>query len=168
MKIYFKAKVWWCRTLIPVLRRQRRVDFCDLQSKFQDRQGFTEKPCLEKKQFFFFKKSILKYPIYLYMCGRLCMQTMAHVCKSEENLGDSVSLLTWVLRIPLYQAWSWWQALLPRAISLALHTIFMKKIPQQQQVDQRQFHMMYTDLASTHWVSFPCELFHVCEGMWKP
>jgi hypothetical protein len=40
--------------LIPVLRRQRRVDLCKfeglpgLQSKFQDSQGYPEKPCLRK------------------------------------------------------------------------------------------------------------------------
>jgi hypothetical protein len=39
--------------LIPALGRQRQVDFWvggqpDLQSKFQDSQGSTEKPCLEK------------------------------------------------------------------------------------------------------------------------
>jgi hypothetical protein len=39
--------------LIPALGRQRQVDFCvrgqpGLQSEFQDSQGYTEKPCLEK------------------------------------------------------------------------------------------------------------------------
>jgi hypothetical protein len=39
--------------LIPAFRRQRQVDFRvrgqpGLQSKFQDSQGYTEKPCLEK------------------------------------------------------------------------------------------------------------------------
>jgi hypothetical protein len=41
--------------LIPALGRQRQVDFWvrgqpDLQSEFQDSQGYTEKPCLEKKK----------------------------------------------------------------------------------------------------------------------
>jgi hypothetical protein len=40
-------------TFIPALRRQRQVDFWvqgqpGLQSEFQDSQGYTEKPCLEK------------------------------------------------------------------------------------------------------------------------
>ena len=44
---------WWHMPLIPALRRQRQVDFWvqgqpGLQSKFQDSQGYTEKPCLEK------------------------------------------------------------------------------------------------------------------------
>jgi hypothetical protein len=39
--------------LIPALGRQRQVDFWvrgqpGLQSEFQDSQGYTEKPCLEK------------------------------------------------------------------------------------------------------------------------
>jgi hypothetical protein len=44
---------WWCTPLIPALGRQRQVDFWvrgqpGLQSEFQDSQGYTEKPCLEK------------------------------------------------------------------------------------------------------------------------
>jgi hypothetical protein len=40
---------------IPALGRQRQVDFWvrgqpGLQSEFQDSQGYTEKPCLEKKK----------------------------------------------------------------------------------------------------------------------
>jgi hypothetical protein len=44
----------WQRTpLIPALKRQRQMDFRvrgqpGLQSEFQDSQGYTEKPCLEK------------------------------------------------------------------------------------------------------------------------
>jgi hypothetical protein len=39
--------------LIPALGRQRQADFCvrgqpGLQNEFQDGQGYTEKPCLEK------------------------------------------------------------------------------------------------------------------------
>jgi hypothetical protein len=39
--------------LIPALGRQRQADFCvrgqpGLKSEFQDSQGYTEKPCLEK------------------------------------------------------------------------------------------------------------------------
>jgi hypothetical protein len=44
---------WWCMPLIPALGRQRQADFWvrgqpGLQSEFQDSQGYTEKPCLEK------------------------------------------------------------------------------------------------------------------------
>jgi hypothetical protein len=41
--------------LIPALRRQRQVDFCEFKailvyrSKFQDSQGYTEKTGLENK-----------------------------------------------------------------------------------------------------------------------
>jgi hypothetical protein len=44
---------WWPTPLIPALWRQRQADFCvrgqpGLQSEFQDSQGYTGKPCLEK------------------------------------------------------------------------------------------------------------------------
>jgi hypothetical protein len=49
-----RARRWW-HTLIPALGRQRQADFCvrgqpDLQSEFQDSQGYTEKPCLRKNK----------------------------------------------------------------------------------------------------------------------
>jgi hypothetical protein len=47
------AEQWWCMPLIPALGRQRQIDFWvwgkpGLQSEFQDSQGYTKKPCLEK------------------------------------------------------------------------------------------------------------------------
>jgi hypothetical protein len=47
------SRVWWRTPLVPALRRQRQADFWvqsqpGLQSEFQDSQGYTEKPCLEK------------------------------------------------------------------------------------------------------------------------
>jgi hypothetical protein len=44
----------WHTPLIPALRRQRQADFwvqdqLGLQCEFQDRQGYTDKPCLEKQ-----------------------------------------------------------------------------------------------------------------------
>jgi hypothetical protein len=47
------GRVWWCTPLIPAFGRQRKTDFSvrgqpGLQSEFQDSQGYTEKPCLEK------------------------------------------------------------------------------------------------------------------------
>jgi hypothetical protein len=52
---FHQAGRWWCMPLIPALGRQRQVDFWVqgqpvLQSEFQDSQGYTEKPCLEKKK----------------------------------------------------------------------------------------------------------------------
>jgi hypothetical protein len=48
------AGQWWHTPLIPALGRQRHVDLWvwgqpGLQSEFQDSQGYTEKPCLEKQ-----------------------------------------------------------------------------------------------------------------------
>ena len=47
------SQEWWHRPLIPALGRQRQSHFlvqCQpgLQSEFQDSEGYTEKPCLEK------------------------------------------------------------------------------------------------------------------------
>jgi hypothetical protein len=48
------CRAWWLTPLIPALGRQRQVDFWvqgqpGLQSEFQDSQGYTERPCLEKQ-----------------------------------------------------------------------------------------------------------------------
>jgi hypothetical protein len=50
-----KGRAWWRMPLIPALGRQRQADFWvrgqpGLQSEFQDSQGYTEKPCLEKQK----------------------------------------------------------------------------------------------------------------------
>jgi hypothetical protein len=47
------SRAWWLTPLIPALGRQRQEDFwvggqLGLKSEFQDSQGYTEKPCLEK------------------------------------------------------------------------------------------------------------------------
>jgi hypothetical protein len=49
------GRAWWRMPLIPALGRQRQADFLvrgqpGLQSEFQDSQGYTEKPCLEKQK----------------------------------------------------------------------------------------------------------------------
>jgi hypothetical protein len=69
IKILFKAGWWWRMPLIPALGRQRQADFGvrgqpGLQSEFQDSQGYTEKPCLEKPiyiLFNFFKDLFIYY-----------------------------------------------------------------------------------------------------------
>jgi hypothetical protein len=40
------ARQWWCTPLIPALRRQKLEDLCEFKVIW----GYTEKPCLEKKQ----------------------------------------------------------------------------------------------------------------------
>jgi hypothetical protein len=60
--------VWWRTPLIPALGRQRQVNFWvrgqpGLQSEFQDSQGYTEKPCLEKP-----KKKKKKKEWYYFPC----------------------------------------------------------------------------------------------------
>jgi hypothetical protein len=52
-RMRFHAGQWWRTPLIPALERQKQADFWvwgqpGLQSEFQDSQGYTEKPCLEK------------------------------------------------------------------------------------------------------------------------
>jgi hypothetical protein len=44
------SRAWLHTPLIPALGRQRQAvrDQPSLQSEFQDSQGYTEKPCLEK------------------------------------------------------------------------------------------------------------------------
>ena len=51
------AGQWWHMPLMPALGRQGQADFLirgqpDLQSKFQNSQGYTEKPCLKKPNIF--------------------------------------------------------------------------------------------------------------------
>jgi hypothetical protein len=53
-EVSMRAGQWWRTPLIPALGRQRLADFWvwgqpGLQSEFQDSQGYTEKPCLEKQ-----------------------------------------------------------------------------------------------------------------------
>jgi hypothetical protein len=63
------------------LGRQRQEDFWvwgqpGLQSEFQDSQGYTKKPCLEKNQ----KKKKLKETYYFFMCVSVHMHVCIHVC----------------------------------------------------------------------------------------
>jgi hypothetical protein len=62
--IFSEAGQWWLTPFIPVLGRQRQADFwvlgqLGLQSEFQDSQGYTEKPCLQKPKYVY----ILRYSV---------------------------------------------------------------------------------------------------------
>jgi hypothetical protein len=83
---------WWRTPLIPALRRQRHADFWvrghpGLQSEFQDSQGYTEKPCLEKQT----NKQTNKtktYPEFLFF--------------SSVGAGDQIWDLTHLMALPLH------------------------------------------------------------------
>jgi hypothetical protein len=62
------SRAWWRTPLIPALGRQRQADFWvrgqpGLQSEFQDSQGYTEKPCLEKRKKKKKKKTKLRWEV---------------------------------------------------------------------------------------------------------
>jgi len=74
---YILAGQWWRTPLIPALGRQRKADFWvwgqpGLQSEFQDSQGCTEKPCLEKNHMLYMLYITYIYVIYviynIYIC----------------------------------------------------------------------------------------------------
>jgi hypothetical protein len=53
LREFILSQAWWHMPLIPALGRQRQADFWvqgqpGVQSEFQDSQGYTENPCLEK------------------------------------------------------------------------------------------------------------------------
>jgi hypothetical protein len=55
LKKCIPSRAWWHMPLIPALGRQRQADFWvrgqpGLQSEFQDSQGYTEKPFVEKRK----------------------------------------------------------------------------------------------------------------------
>jgi hypothetical protein len=82
----------WYTPLIPTLGRQRQVDFWvrgqpGLQSEFQDSQGYTEKPCLEKQKQ---KQKILDpnprmQMVYGLRAWRLVLHTHTAVTKERHS-----------------------------------------------------------------------------------
>jgi hypothetical protein len=50
-KVRSQSQAWWHTPLIPAPGRQRQANFSLVYKvEFQDSQGYTEKPCLEKKK----------------------------------------------------------------------------------------------------------------------
>ena len=52
LKTWILGRWWWCTPLIPAQKQAglRVQGKTSLQSEFQDSQGYTEKPCLQKNQ----------------------------------------------------------------------------------------------------------------------
>jgi hypothetical protein len=89
-KKYIYRQACWCMPLILALGRQRQADFWvrdqpGLQREFQDSQGFTEKPCLEKPK----QTNKQTKHIYLMFCLHICMCTScmpaAHRCQKRAS-----------------------------------------------------------------------------------
>jgi hypothetical protein len=86
-----QAGQWWRTPLIPALGRQRQADFWvwgqpGLQSEFQDSQGCTEKPCLEKTEDYrCFPPTLLFFFFFLCKCvyTRICL-CMNLVCACAQ------------------------------------------------------------------------------------
>ena len=71
--------------LIPALRRQRQADFWiggqpGLQSEFQDSQGYTEKPCLEKPNKQTKKKRVALVMVSVHSSKTLTKTTQTYLC----------------------------------------------------------------------------------------
>lgn len=113
--MYFKAELWWCIPLIPVLRRKRQVDLRvwgqpGLYSKLQDSQGYREKSCLKKKKKKrYFKISHLCIYVWeiVYANGGTCVQVRGKLwgLSSLSSHGfwepNSVYQARWQVLLPL-------------------------------------------------------------------
>jgi hypothetical protein len=74
LRVRHEAGQWWYMPSIPALRRQRLVRSLvrgqpGLQSEFQDSQGYTEKPCLEKSKQT--NNQINKWTVKTFLCNSI-------------------------------------------------------------------------------------------------
>jgi hypothetical protein len=111
-KLYLAG--WWgCMPLIPALGRQRQEDFWvwgqpGLQSEFQDSQGYTEKPCLEKpktKNYIYIIHMHIYYTCFVCVCvwGDTTCTFVAWISHIHiSGTSDNIKLVLHMLRVLMY------------------------------------------------------------------
>jgi hypothetical protein len=113
----FKTAEWarqcWRMPLIPALGRQRQGSFWvrgqpGLQSEFQDNQGYTAKPCLEKPQTNKHKKPLQNeksFTLFLVISKSQCVSTCIRVWgpMDQKRLSDPLDLVVGAQ----YGLWNW-------------------------------------------------------------
>jgi hypothetical protein len=98
------ARQWWHMPLMPAPGRQRQADFWargqpGLQSEFQDSQGYTEKPCLEKNN-----KQTNINPFFVLSSAPICaLITTLHFCVTTTQ---RISTIYFIQRARCMLDWS--------------------------------------------------------------
>jgi hypothetical protein len=105
IKNTYSSRAWWRTHLITALGSQRQADFWvrgqpGLQSEFQDSQGYTEKPCLEKtkqnkKKQKTKKHSFLLQRTWVWFPAPTRWPTSIHISSSRE-----LNAFFWPLQTP--------------------------------------------------------------------
>jgi hypothetical protein len=91
IEILMTVGQWWHMPSIPALRRQRQVDFWvrgqpgGLQSEFQDKQGYREKPFLKKTNIYMW--DIIPYNPY-----KQRSQTQDHLVNPTDHRRKTTNL----------------------------------------------------------------------------
>jgi hypothetical protein len=93
----------WCLPLIPALGRQRQVDFWvrgqpGLQSEFQDSQGYTEKPCLEKNK----TNNNNKTPQNCSLCSHVVSFLLCYLSSLPVRMHSPADTLVLLAAIPIW------------------------------------------------------------------